>query len=250
MHVKSEPLDIGEEASPAAASPVDPQGEASAIATSAIAPLGGAAIATSTIAQKSAPRDLDDLFGEFSSLIVKRTEKRALEKEKATMADVKAASPEQHSIVKRQRIRFKTKGLASTTVTPPSAIAEAGPSAVASTIVTPPTTSSAKPRAKVGEKARAKPSAIASSILDGRSSAGSSSWLPQPPLQQTAPIDYKGCRIYTTVKTKAWRVVPYPGRSVYDKAFYWGDAPNVSWSNLMSYCDNPVLPESRRADIL
>ena len=70
-----------------------------------------------------------------------------------------------------------------------------------------------------------------------------------PPLQPCAPIDYRGCRIYTAVKQSSWRVMPHPGVSVYDRIIPYTAKPEEAWRRVIDYCKNPVLPPSRRLRI-
>ena len=194
-------------------------------------------VAPSVTAKPGAPRNLDDLFGEFSALLVKRSEKRSLEKAAAEQANTEDSGKVPAT---RQRIRGKTGQTASVIGVPPSVVddrvgagAQSGsPTGAAAPVI-------GIPRSVVGDRMGA-----------GSLGAGSSGWPPRPPLEKTAPVVYKGCKVYTTVKTRTWRVVPYPGRSVYDKAFSWGSNLDASWANVMRFCDSPVLPESRRTDIL
>ena len=63
-----------------------------------------------------------------------------------------------------------------------------------------------------------------------------------PALSKQSFIAYKGCKIYTAVAASAWRVLPKPGESLYDKKFPWGDKPKLQWDKLLEYCDNPKIP--------
>ena len=67
---------------------------------------------------------------------------------------------------------------------------------------------------------------------------------PAPALEKTAPINHHGCRIYTSVADKKWRVMPKPGESLYDKGFAWGADPQAKWRKLLDYCEEPALPPS------
>ena len=40
-----------------------------------------------------------------------------------------------------------------------------------------------------------------------------------PKLGQVPPIEYCGCRVYSSAADKKWRVLPRPGKSLYDKSF-------------------------------
>ena len=73
--------------------------------------------------------------------------------------------------------------------------------------------------------------------------------LKMPPLTATSPIVYRGCKVYTSEKARAWRVVPYPGVSVYDRKIKWGSSPAKAWEALKQYCQAPFLPDSRKSDI-
>ena len=57
-----------------------------------------------------------------------------------------------------------------------------------------------------------------------------------PPVGEPAqPINYKGCRIYTAVKDKSWRVLPFGARN--DKKFKWGERPDSTWELLLTHCE-------------
>ena len=73
---------------------------------------------------------------------------------------------------------------------------------------------------------------------------GGSERPPMPALEKTAPINHHGCRIYTSVADKKWRVMPKPGESLYDKGFAWGADPQAKWRKLLDYCEAPMLPPS------
>ena len=49
------------------------------------------------------------------------------------------------------------------------------------------------------------------------------------------PIVHRGCKIYTSVSDKCWRVLPIGSRI--DKRFKWGTSPASSWKLLLAHCD-------------
>jgi hypothetical protein len=57
------------------------------------------------------------------------------------------------------------------------------------------------------------------------------------------PIDFNGCKIYLSLASKKWRVVPEPGVSRYDKQFVHGSSPAAAWKQLVAYCLDPILPD-------
>ena len=81
-------------------------------------------------------------------------------------------------------------------------------------------------------------------------SSGESIAPSMPALIAASPCEYRGCKIYTSLKTSVWRVVPFPRQSVYDKKFHWGAEPARAWAALVAYCEAPTLPESRKGDLV
>lgn len=69
---------------------------------------------------------------------------------------------------------------------------------------------------------------------------------PMPKLGQAPPLEYCGCRVYSSAADKKWRVLPRPGKSLYDKSFSWGKVPSESWARVLAYCEKPVLPPQHR----
>ena len=95
--------------------------------------------------------------------------------------------------------------------------------------------------AKGKPKAAAKATAAPKAIVKGRSSDAKRPAMPE--LSKQPAVMHKGCKIYTCVSDRKWRVLPKPGVSLYDKAFKWGEDPMRSWRQVLDYCENPVLPE-------
>ena len=79
--------------------------------------------------------------------------------------------------------------------------------------------------------------------------AAASARPPMPDLETGGSFDYKGCKVYTWVLRKMWRVYPHPGKSVYDKRFSWGGNPGAKWQTVLDYCESPTMPASRMCDI-
>ena len=50
------------------------------------------------------------------------------------------------------------------------------------------------------------------------------------------PIVYRGCKIYTSVQSKCWRVLPIGTRI--DKKFKWDDKPASTWKLLLAHCES------------
>ena len=72
---------------------------------------------------------------------------------------------------------------------------------------------------------------------------------PMMPTEKAVPMVYRGCKIYSSVARRAWRVYPFPAESRYDKKCSWSGDHESQWQKLLSYCENPTLPESRKKDI-
>jgi hypothetical protein len=67
-----------------------------------------------------------------------------------------------------------------------------------------------------------------------------------PPLHDGSPITHNGCKIYTASKAKKFRVVPFPGKSFYDRAFPWKEDPKKAWRDALIFANSPCLPGGKR----
>ena len=58
------------------------------------------------------------------------------------------------------------------------------------------------------------------------------------------PCFYNGCKIYGALSS--FRVVPFPGKSVYDRQFFFKDNKGAlaQWDLLIKYCKKPVIPST------
>ena len=57
------------------------------------------------------------------------------------------------------------------------------------------------------------------------------------------PCVYNGCKIYAG--SGRFRVVPFPGLSVYDRTFMFNDKNKSKvWGNVIDYCKKPSIPKS------
>jgi hypothetical protein len=64
-----------------------------------------------------------------------------------------------------------------------------------------------------------------------------------PKLNEHHPVFiYNDCKIYTSLKEKKWRVVPYKV-TLNDFAFPFGAEPTKSWASLINYCKDPIIPK-------
>jgi hypothetical protein len=57
---------------------------------------------------------------------------------------------------------------------------------------------------------------------------------------------YRGCKIYDSVQDGAFRVVPKPGESKYDRRFPYGKKLSKAdaWKEVVKYCEKPFIPKS------
>ena len=55
---------------------------------------------------------------------------------------------------------------------------------------------------------------------------------------------YNGCKVYES--PSAFRVLPKPGESKYDRSIHFGakKTKEVAWKEVLTYCENPVIPKS------
>ena len=64
-----------------------------------------------------------------------------------------------------------------------------------------------------------------------------------PPITVSLPALYRGCKIYNC--PDAWRVMPRPGESKYDKRFgYTKINKKEVWAKMLAWCKNPVIPST------
>ena len=175
--------------------------------------------------RSSGCNDLDKVLADFSTIIERRTAKRLA----APTADPATIAP------KRRRRTRKTPASVVVAAAPSTDLgrdvaAVAMPSTVDMAIVaSPKATGEAAPHLALVPQVECRP--------------------PMMPTEVAAPMTYRGCKIYSSVKRRAWRVYPFPVDSVYDKPFYWKAGAETQWQKLLSYCESPTLPESRKKDV-
>ena len=64
----------------------------------------------------------------------------------------------------------------------------------------------------------------------------------KPPKYGTPlPCVFNGCRIYSS--PERYRVVPFPGKSVYDKAWLKKDNGQTAWKLVIDYCKKASIPK-------
>ena len=166
--------------------------------------------------------DLDKVLADWDAIIAKRTAKRK------AGADEEELAP----APKRRKLKKTTDHA----ILPPTIASRAAAAGV-----------------RVGEKAP--DAACVGDALVGDASVASvdeASVGDRPPTMATgaaAAIVYKGCKIYSSVKMKAWRVYPFPSETVYDKRFRWSCDPISQWEKVLKYCESPTLPETRKKEI-
>ena len=166
--------------------------------------------------------DLDKVLADWDAIIAKRTAKRK------AGADEEELAP----APKRRKLKKTTDHA----ILPPTIASRAAAAGV-----------------RVGEKAP--DAACVGDALVGDASVASvdeASVGDRPPMMATgaaAAIVYKGCKIYSSVKMKAWRVYPFPNETVYDKRFRWSCDPISQWEKVLKYCESPTLPETRKKEI-
>ena len=58
------------------------------------------------------------------------------------------------------------------------------------------------------------------------------------------PFSYNGCNVYRSAAR--YRVVPRPGKSVYDKAFQFGGmkTEKEAFADMLQYLKNPTIPKT------
>ena len=88
-----------------------------------------------------------------------------------------------------------------------------------------------KKKAKVMKKPSAAPRAA--------TAAPGASTTP-PNYGTTCPCFYNGCKIYEG--RDAYRIMPKPGLSKYDKRIPFNSDQEAAWSKAMDYCQNPIIP--------
>ena len=109
------------------------------------------------------------------------------------------------------------------------------------------TNATAKAKAKAKANAKATTNRIAQQspkkrVMQAPPMAKNKEIAPRMPCLTGSPrIDYKNCRIYTSVAAQAWRVMPIPG-AMYDKSFTFGSNPKATWANVIAYCKKPIVP--------
>jgi hypothetical protein len=103
----------------------------------------------------------------------------------------------------------------------------------------------AKAKAKAKTKAKGKPKTLATPKATATRKRASPTVATSPPKFGTAlPLSYRGCNIYHSASTKRYRVVPKPGKSVYDKAFsYKPETQNTVWKSVVKFCEKPTIPK-------
>ena len=189
--------------------------------------------------QGKPPVDVRAMLQEWDGLMKERGEYRAQQKEQAeeeggTPLRKKPAAAKRHS---RRGLRAKAERLQSK-----RRRRSKGPDAIAKPMVA--TTSSTIDPSHPAPVAKSTIGTTESPI--GESAIALEEPPAMPPLKACVPIDYRGCRIYTSVGMSCWRVYPHPGACVYDRKFKWTKRPLEAWQRVIDYCKNPVLPASRR----
>ncbi len=65
----------------------------------------------------------------------------------------------------------------------------------------------------------------------------------RPPFGSAVPLMYKGCKVYES--PSSFRVLPRPGESKYDRSITFGakKTKEAAWKDVITYCENPVIPK-------
>ena len=104
----------------------------------------------------------------------------------------------------------------------------------------------AKPSAKNGAGVKAPKPGITKSIVKQRASSDIVEYTKHsPPKFGVAfPLVYNGCKVYRS--TTRFRVVPFPGKSVYDKPFVFksGVEERAQFASMIEYCKKPSIPST------
>ena len=98
----------------------------------------------------------------------------------------------------------------------------------------------AKPRSKAS-----KPTIVKSTTKKGTPSKLVEHAKTSPPKYGAAlPLIYNGCKVYES--KDRFRVVPFPSKSVYDKAFQFKTPKDkrAQWDSLIEYCKKPSIPST------
>ena len=62
-----------------------------------------------------------------------------------------------------------------------------------------------------------------------------------PPFGTKCPVHFNGCKVYRDAS--AYRVMPAPRESKYDRKFVFGDSEKNAWKAVMAYCKKPFIPK-------
>ena len=81
-----------------------------------------------------------------------------------------------------------------------------------------------KSQPKIKAKAKSKSVVVASGTRGNPQVFSRQNPPAMPKLGQVPPIEYCGCRVYSSAADKKWRVLPRPGKSLYDKSFFGGQS--------------------------
>jgi hypothetical protein len=116
-----------------------------------------------------------------------------------------------------------------------------------------PKKAAAPEKAAAKSKAAAKPATAAKKIampkVKAKAKASScTSWVKPPPAGSPCPLTYNGCKVYRSYAGKGcFRIMPKPGKSVYDKTISIGDrSERDAWKEVLAYCAKPVIPKTSK----